>query len=334
MDRVLVIGGGLAGCTAALELAENGREVVIVEKSGAIGGAVRQYGCKATDQCNKCGLCLVGDLWKRVEKDERIEILCSCEVRDIQGIKGNYRAVLKNGKAMETINEIASIVVAIGFDKVDARLAGSFELGSFPSVMTGKQLDELCANRNKDGLFEKVPQSVAFMQCYGSRDLKQKAGYCSRVCCNYATRIAKVLRSYYPDMRIVFFYMDLQQVETGEYFESLTQMGIEFIRSRPVRFKENSPGTILYEKPGCSGMMEEKFDLIVLSEGIHPASDAGSIAEISNLGLDRDGFLKYVTSGDTTGIYIAGCASGPKKIEETYADALLTARELYSAEAI
>lgn len=332
MGPVLVIGGGLAGCTAAIELAENNRKVIIVEKSAAIGGAVRYYGCLATDRCNNCGLCLVGNLWKRVEEHGRIKILNNSQIKDIRGTKGSYQAVLKNEKGVEMICGIASIIVSIGFDKVDAKLTGSFESGNFNNIITGTQLDQLCASRDRDGLFKQAPQSIAFIQCYGSRDVKQKAAYCSRVCCNYSTRVAKVLRSYYPEMRIVFFYMDLQQVEAGEYFEALSQLGIEFIRCRPVRFKANSPGTVLYEKPGYPGIIEEKFDFIILSEGIHPASDADRIAEICNLGLDGAGFLKCVTSSDTTGIYIAGCASGPKKVEETHADALQAAREIVSAE--
>jgi heterodisulfide reductase subunit A len=333
MDFVLVIGGGLAGCTAALELAENNREVVIVEKSAAIGGAVRQYGCLATDRCNNCGLCLVGDLWKRVKEHRRIKILNNSQVKDIRGTKGNYQAVLKSEQGIETLGSISSIIVAIGFDKLDAKLTGSFESGDFNHVITGRQLDQLCADRNRAGLFKQIPQSVAFIQCYGSRDVKQKAAYCSRVCCSYSTRAAKVLQSYYPEMRIVFFYMDLQQVEAGEYFASLAKLGIEFIRCRPVRFKANSPGTVLYEKPGYPEMIEEKFDFIILSEGIHPASDGDRIAEICNLGLDEAGFLKYVTNSNTTGIYIVGCVSGPKKIEETYMDALQAAREIILARA-
>lgn len=331
MGSVLVIGGGLAGCTAAIELAENNREVIIVEKSAAIGGAVRYYGCLATDRCNHCGLCLVGELWKRVEEHENITILNNSQIKDILGTKGNYNAVLKSEKGIERVCDIAAIIVSIGFDQVDAKLTGSFESGDFNNVITGKQLEQLCANRSRDGLFKQAPQNIAFIQCYGSRDIKQKAVYCSRVCCNYSTKVAKVLKSYYPKVRIVFFYMDLQQVEKGEYFESLSKLGIEFIRCRPVRFKANSPGTVIYERPGFKGIVEEKFDFIVLSEGIHPASDADRIAEICNLGLDRAGFLKYIASGDTTGIYIAGCASGPKKIEETYADALQTAREIVAA---
>jgi len=331
MGPVLVIGGGLAGCTAAMELAENNREVIIVEKSEAIGGAVRYYGCKATDKCNNCGLCLIGNLWERVEKAERIKVITNAYVKDILGVRGSYQAVLKTADGLRTVDGIESIIVAIGFDKIDAKLAGNFEWENFNNIITGRQIEELCANRNNDMFFEQTPHSIAFVQCYGSRNVKHQAAYCSRVCCSYSTKVAKVLREYYPNTRIVFFYMDLQQVEAGEYFESLAKLGIEFIRCRPIRFKTNSPGTVLYENPGYPGMVEEQFDFIVLSEGIHPASDVGQIAEICNLGLGETGFLKYVKNGDATGIYLAGCASGPKKVEETYADALQAAREIVSA---
>jgi heterodisulfide reductase subunit A len=328
MGPVLVIGAGLAGCAAALELADNHREVVIVEKSATIGGAVRSYGCLATDRCQQCGLCLVGDLWERVGQHERIRILTHYQVKDILGTKGDYTAVLSGPKGREMLGGIAALIVAVGFEAADAKLTGSFEWGDFQRIITGRQLEQLCLGRNKEGLFKEAPQSVAFIQCYGSRDLKQKAAYCSRVCCKYSTKAAQVLRAYYPKLRIVFFYMDLQQVETGEYFESLAELGIEFIRCRPVRFLAGSPGTIVYEKPGVAGVLAEQFDYIVLSEGIHPPGDAARIAEICQLGLDDAGFFKYVAAGATTGIYLAGCAKGPKRIEETYADAIQTAREL------
>ena len=92
------------------------------------------------------------------------------------------------------------------------------------------------------------------------------------------------------------------------------------------------PGTlpaVIYEKLGGGGIISRQFYLIILTEGIHPARDAAGIAELFGLGFTRDGFLKYVKDRRETGIYLTGCATGPKRIEEVYAESLQTAREIH-----
>lgn len=327
MAKILVLGGGLCGCTAALELAAHGHKVFIIEKSSAIGGKVRWFGCKATQSCNKCGLCITKDLWEQVENHANIEIRYESQLMDLTGQKGNYRAVVKKVNCSEVIDELEAVFVCVGFDQ-KGESSGNIEFEGSESIISGYQLEKQLANRQMQGLFENPPVSAAFIQCFGSRDLKEKAGYCSRVCCGYSTRMAKVLREYYPDMKIVFFYMDLQQVEDGNYLETLKRKNIEFIRSKPVKIKRGKPASVLYEKPGDDGIVEEAFDLIVLTEGIHPPSDAAQLAEICGLGLNENGFLKQIANNPVNGIYLAGCASGPKKIVETYTEALTCAREL------
>jgi len=328
MNQILVIGGGLAGCSAALELANNGFDVVLLEKSDCIGGKVRYYGCKATSRCNNCGLCLVGDLWDQVENHQKIRIITGAQLNDLLGSKGSYRAVIRSGDRVEILPGIASIIVSIGFKEFSALSSGSLEYEAAGGVISGYSLEKLISARNKAGLLPEPVSRVAFIQCFGSRDIQEKAIYCSRVCCGYSTRAARVLKQYYPNVKITFFYMDQQWVEEGNYFDALKSEGIEFIRCRPVKIKPGKPGKVVYEKPGTDGIAEEEFDLIVLSEGIHPAQDSEKIAELCMLSVDEHGFLKYTKAGKLTGIYLAGCASGPKRIEEARAEALTAARQL------
>ncbi|NJD03248.1 MAG: CoB--CoM heterodisulfide reductase iron-sulfur subunit A family protein, partial [Ruminiclostridium sp.] len=324
--HILVIGGGLAGCTAALELANGGKEVTILEKSGRIGGKVRNYGCKATDRCNNCGLCLVKDLWNQVERHKNINIVTDTRLTDVQGSKGNFSIGWKKGRNVGMLDSIEDIIVSTGFEESSSVYTGSLELTAEAGIVSGRQMEELFLKRTDNRVFAESPKSIAFIQCFGSRDVHEKAAYCSRVCCGYSTRMARVLRKIYPEAEIVFFYMDIQRVEAGEYFNCLNNEGIEFIRCRPVKIKPGKPNRIQYDQPGAGSVFEKEFDIIILSEGIHPAKDTELLAELCMLKVGGNGFLKYVKDGEPRGIYLAGCVSGPEKIEEVHSESLAVAR--------
>ncbi len=328
MSHILIIGGGVAGCTAAMELANSGVQVTLLESSERIGGKVRAYGCKATDRCNNCGVCLAAGLWDKVEQHPGISIMTGSTLKDVMGAKGNFRVLVDGQVGRSTLAGFESIIVTTGFDTFSSVSSGSVEHPVQAGIISGYRLEELLAGRDKAGILPEAPSSIAFIQCHGSRDIHEKAPYCSRVCCGYSTRAAKVLRQYYPSADITFFYMDLQRVEAGSYFDTLQKDNIEFVRCRPVKIIPGKPAKVAFEKPGAGGVTERAFDLIVLSEGIHPAADNDRLAELCMLGIDENGFLKPVKDGKTAGIYLAGCASGPKRIEEVRAEALTTARQL------
>lgn len=328
--NVLIVGGGLSGCMAALEIANGGHKAIIVEKSAEIGGKVRHYGCKATSACNNCGLCLPGDLWESVENHSNIDILTCSELVDLTGGAGKFTAVVKKRGtgAKELLSNISRVIVSIGFERASASSSAHLEFSGSPNIISGYRLESYISGRGRNGLLPDAPASVAFIQCFGSRDVQEAALYCSRVCCGYATRSARVLKHYYPGINITFFYMDLQHVEGDRYYETLAGEGFEFIRSRPVKIRAGKPAEVVYEDPGTGGLVERKFDLVVLSEGIHPASDTERIAEICMLGVNGDGFLKHVRNGSETGIYAAGCAAGPARIDEVYNESLAVAGQV------
>ncbi len=330
---IAVIGGGLAGCTAALEIAKGGIRVMLLEKTSTLGGKVINYGCKATERCNNCGLCLTAGLWDNVKENELIDILYDTQIIDVSGSKGRFDIACKTPEGIKQVNNIEKIIVAAGFEAFsDESLSGSIEMTSDKRIITGSSLEKIIAHRRRRVLLDDadILNSVAFIQCFGSRDVKEKAAYCSRVCCGYSTRAAKVFKYYYPDIKITFFYMDIQRVQGDNYFESLLNEGMRFIRSRPVNIKKGNPPAVVYEEPGKEGVKEEKFDLIILTEGIHPVSDTEQLAEICMLGINENGFLKYVQDPEITGIYLAGCVAGPLGIEETYTEAVTVAEKVLS----
>ena len=307
MSHVLIIGGGFSGCTVAHELAVCGVKATIVENTAKLGGKVRSYGCKATDKCNNCGVCLAAGLWEKIENNSNIDIFYNSKVVDLAGKKGDFTVSLSTREGMRYINNIQTIVAATGFEETSAS-RGHLSIEGTQRIIRGHELEKLCKDRREGAFFDRKPESVAFIQCVGSRDKNENSNYCSRVCCGYSTRAAKVIRQIYPECRITFFYMEMQAVSQGDWFRQLKEENnIEFIKCRPFKIKG-------------------EFDFVVLSEGIHPPKDADITAELCGLSQDKNGFL--MQRGKGNGIFVTGCAKGPAKIEEVRADSVTVAKQI------
>jgi heterodisulfide reductase subunit A len=327
VKNVLIIGGGLSGCTIARELSAAGIDCVIVEKNTELGGKVRGYGCKADSKCNNCGLCAVGSLWQDVEADPKVRKLCGAEIADISRSDGLFEAVIctREGTVEERFSEV---VVATGFEDATITAGAGYDQAMFPRVSTGNALESLMKTRGTKTLFPEAPKSVAFIMCYGSRNLKETAAYCSQVCCAYSTRAAKVIKYYYPDTEVVMYYMDLQAVNPGNYAKELTDRGIVLERCRPVdlSFDGDYP-VVSYED--ADGKKKRAFDYLFLNTGIHPdVSRNTALSDITGLKVKSDGFLTYVTPPSETGVYLAGCAIAPMNTTDTMASARNTAMSL------
>ncbi len=327
MKNVLIIGGGLAGCTVAHELSAAGLDSCIVEKNSFLGGKVRSYGCKADAKCNNCGLCAVGDLWQRVESNKKVNKLCNADIIDMCEEKGKFKALIQtdNGIIEESFSEL---VVATGFESSEKTSGSGYDSFDFSRVYTGNALEMLMMDRKADSLLPETPQSVAFIMCYGSRNVKERASYCSQVCCAYSTRAAKVIKHYYPDAEVVMFYMDLQAVNPGNYARELEEAGIKLERCRPVDISfEGDIPVVAFEDDG--GKKKRSFDYLFLSTGIHPdVMSNTAIADITGLKVRSDGFLTYVEQPENTGVYLAGCAVAPMNTYDTIASARNTAAML------
>ncbi|HWQ79971.1 MAG TPA: FAD-dependent monooxygenase [Anaerovoracaceae bacterium] len=320
MKNVLIIGGGLAGCTVAKELSAAGIGSCIVEKSMDIGGKVRGYGCKSDAKCNICGLCAVGTLWQDVEGDPKVKKFCNSSVIDISEADGIFNALIQTNMGKIKGN-FTDVVVATGFEDSSRAAGAGYDTPAFPRVYTGNALEKLMKERGADSIFQETPQSVAFIMCYGSRSLKERASYCSQVCCAYSTRAAKVIKHYYPDTEVVIFYMDLQAVNPGNYAKELTGRGIKLERCRPVDISfEGDIPVVAYED--ADGKRKRSFDYLFLNTGIHPdPAKNTALADITGLKVKSDGFLTYVMPPVKTGVYLAGCAVSPMSIADTMASA-------------
>lgn len=338
MTHVLIVGAGLAGCAAAQELAEHGVRVTVIESADKVGGKVRSYGCKATDKCNNCGVCITVGLWEKVEQSEHIAVMLGVRLIDLAGTGSGYTATVRGAGGVETIAGIDRVVIATGFSPSTLQSFNGFvELGDTRGIVTGSQLETMLQDRTESGFLPKAPSGVAFIQCYGSRDEHEHTMYCSKVCCSYATRAAKVLKHFYPDCRVVLYYMELQMVGQGDYYQSLLDAGIEFVKCRPVDVRGGDPATVTFDNPRTGRRETDAFDMVVLSDGIRPDEGARQMAELCGLRQDESGFLHYVGAEELAGaggVYLSGCVKGPRKIEETYAETIAVAREILATQEV
>lgn len=199
------------------------------------------------------------------------------------------------------------------------------------NVITAKDLDEMFRfrgtfSRPSDG---KIPKTVAFFQCVGSRDESIGNLYCSQVCCAYALRLIKAIRHQYPEIKATFLYMDIQPA--GASFQPFLNScredkGIRFIRSLPSKVYYSPLSDTLrvrFIDPLQDEVVEETFDLIVLSVGMVLSKEMKRLTELFGLSLSEDGFIASPPS--RTGIFVAGACSGPKDIDRSITHAKSTA---------
>ncbi|MDR3552568.1 MAG: NAD(P)-binding protein [Clostridia bacterium] len=323
MYDTMIIGGGIAGCVCAGALACEGLQVILVEKEPQLGGKVAKLGCKATDACSNCGVCLSAGLWEKTASDSRITVCCGAWLLDCRGGDGGFEVTVSFGGKSGVVGA-KKIVVATGYTDAGVESGTHVEL-SGGHVLTGAQLETMIRDR-APGIFAREPGSIAFLQCYGSRDKLQKALYCSRVCCAYAARSARLVKMLYPGCRVDMYFMDIQRIGRGCSEDELAADGINILRGRPEKVV-GSGGKVVVRFEH-DGIRQSEYDCVVLSCGIAPGKDNEWLGELFGLGTDQDGFLTEVLPGDRTGVYIAGCAKGPGRIEEAYADALGVAARL------
>jgi len=240
------------------------------------------------------------------------------------------------------IIEARSMVLATGyklFDEYRDRAYG--KAGRHTDVITSLQMERLLAPhgpymrllRPSDGA---EPESVAFIQCAGSRDVNQGVPYCSRVCCMYAIKQAMLASAMLPLADITIYYMDIRAFGKGheKFFQDARAMGIEFVKAKPVIVGGGTEGRVVVrheDQEGGGGGVDREHDLVVLSLAIVPAWSPEATCAVSTAG---DGFIKSVSPKlapsltDMDGVFVAGVAAGPKDIVDTIVEGGSAAMEI------
>ena len=225
---------------------------------------------------------------------------------------------------------IGAIILCTGYELFDSELRGEYGYGVYDNVYTSLQFERmLSASGPYEGHVQKAdgttPKKIAFIQCVGSRDVSLCNGYCSAVCCMYATKEAVIAKEHVPGLDTTIFNMDIRAFgkDYEKYYNrAKDQSNVRYIKSMISSVKE-LPATkelrVRYLTP--DGMVEEDFEMLILSVGLKPSQQAVELAGLLGIELNDYNFCKLdELSGVKTskeGIFVAGVFSGPKDIPET-----------------
>jgi heterodisulfide reductase subunit A len=326
----LIIGGGITGLAAAEDLANTGIGVLIVEKKPHLGGYAARYACKATSACVKCGACLVDQKMQSVIENPNIEIMTESTVGRIVRDE-NFTAEIehfKNGSSKRVSRQVDAVIVASGFKPFDPS-SKPYGYEAFSNVITNLDLD--CMLRQSSVALRpsdnQPPERMAFFQCVGSRDANLGHLWCSRICCASALRLSRLIKMRHPKTEISFFYIDIQTFgkEFNPFYQTV-KSELRMIRAIPgdIYPAENDRLKVTYYDAAEKQIHDALFDLIVLSVGITPSEDNRSMANLLQLEIGDEGFLKPLdetTIAASQGVIAAGTACGPMSIADSIASA-------------
>jgi len=241
--------------------------------------------------------------------------------------------------------QVGSIVVATGFQPVDPQKVPQYGYGRYPNVFTALQVEHMvnASGPNNGQVFLKdgsTPQAVGIIHCVGSRD-KNTHEYCSRVCCMYSLKLAHLVHER-SGAKIYNFYIDMRSAGKGyeEFYNHLLEEGCEFIRGRVAEVSDwavtpmEKDKLVIRVEDTLAGLVRRiPVDMVVLSTGLEAREDADDVRRMFNMSCSSEGwFLERhpklaPVSTFTDGVFIAGCAQGPKDIPDTVAQAGAAAAE-------
>jgi len=315
--RALVLGGGLAGMTAALELAGQGFETYLLEKSQVLGGNLRRvrFLLNGTDPQEK-----LASLVAQVTAHPLLHVYTNAEVVDFEGSAGNFRTrFTSNGEPHEI--EHGAVIVATGAQEYRP---SEHLYGQHPGVITQLELEERLAR----GDFK--ARSVAMLQCVGS--CEQAHGYCSRLCCAQAVKNALRIKEKSPGTSVFVLHRDMRTYGFHEArYREAREKGVRFLRlaegSGPQVLPVNGRLKVSLLDDILKVKLSIEADLLVLSTGIVPGEGNKDIAQKLKVPLTQDGFfleahmkLRPVDFA-TDGIFLCGLAHSPKTASESIVQA-------------
>ncbi len=328
---IAVIGGGVAGITAALDLADSGYKVYLIEKNAKLGGKVAELA--------ECETGIASRIVK-IENHPNIDLMLSSEVEGLSGSAGDFKLKV-SGKEID----VESVVLAPGYDVFDT-IAKSYAIGH-PNVVTALEFEAMlrACTASETGLLlrpsdGKPVKRIGFIKCVGSRGKENEI--CSTACCGFTAKEAWEVKERFPEMEVYIFYMDIRVFGRDEELVAKLKdkYGVNYIRSRvPEVIPENDTLTVKFEnKPlqglrgrGQSPRLENgtierlDLDMVVLAVGLLPSKTIGRLAEIMGVKTDTYGYLETSLTNpletNVPGILACGTATAPMKVRESVAQA-------------
>ncbi len=338
MKRVLIIGGGTAGLSAALSLAERGVPSMVIEKE-RFGGMAESLACKGKVECVRCDVCLAHDKVADMKRTSLIERIAPAELRDLKEASGSFQAnvSLSSGETRQVA--AGSIILSMGLEPFDPSLDKRLGYGSIAGVITAHEAEkQLLHEGDLDFVTgRKGAKSIAFIQCVGSRDSRFRVDYCSRVCCKYSLKLAQLLKRLDPQHHISFYFMDWRPCDAQDdlYAWAKSTSKVELIRSRPSEIVVGEDGRpeVRFTSPLGENVASKQHDLVILSQGVRPAADAGPVCDMLGLERDESGFVKSPESDpcrtSRSGIFVAGCVRAPMDLVDAVRDGAIAAAKAH-----
>lgn len=394
-QSIMVVGGGISGLTSALEAAEVGYEVFLVEKNPYLGGRVSQLNQYFPKLCPPtCGLEIN---FRRIKDNPNIKVMTMTEVVKVDGVPGDYEASVKvmpryindnctccgecaqvcqteisdefnfgmdttkgaylpfemafparyvispqiigteDAKrckeackydavdldmAEKTITlKVGAVVWATGWEPYDASRIDNLGFGLYPNIITNMMMERLAApNGPTKGKIlrpsdDKEPESIAFVQCAGSRD-ENHLPYCSYICCMASLKQATYVRERYPDAKIYIFYIDLRApgYRYEKFYKKIKEdENVFFIKGKVAEVSEDTDTrniTVVAEDAVGGDKVHQTVDMVVLATGMQPT--AANMSLPTGLKMNADGF--FVNDFEKGGVFAAGCANKPADV--------------------
>ncbi|MEH0020220.1 MAG: hydrogenase iron-sulfur subunit [Desulfobacter sp.] len=322
--EILVLGGGVAGMSAALALTHQDVLVHLVEKQDRLGGNAATWACMATGTCQNCGACLSQEMAAQVMDAKNITPHLNTRITSLDRTAQGMAVALSSGQTLTP----AKTIVTTGFTPFDPGNVPAYHTDTLDKVITTARLNTLIREETLAGVVEPAPR-IAFLQCVGSRNRKENRDYCSQVCCKISMRHARKLLHLIPDADISLFYMDLQVIgKEARTTAAELSRDIHLIQGVPAELLgDGKTGrvTLVTEDPKTCSRASHDFDLVVLSVGMTPQEDSRATADLFNAVPNTWGFFNTPDADPGPDMILAGCAKTPMDILSARQDGQIAA---------
>jgi heterodisulfide reductase subunit A2 len=338
----LIIGGGISGMTAALEIANAGKRVYLVEKTDQLGGQVIKFNL-LFPYLNSAKQ-LLQPVIQRVMNHPEIEVFLNTQVKDVSGYIGNFKTILQNGRNETTELTFGNIIAAVGLKPFNPSIIEEYGYGKFPDVFTSLEFEEMVGTGKVITKYGKEPRNIAIIHCVGSRN-KQYHEYCSRVCCMAALKYVHQIRASLPDTNIFEIYADMRAYGKGheEFYALTTHRQIIFLmydqqEKLPMireAGKADDCNMIIEMNEKLSGeSIEVPVDMVILMVNMEAHENVKEVVRAIGVSLCGNQFFiekhpKLDPVATTTGgVYIVGTCQGPKDIPDSVSQARAAAARI------
>ena len=328
---VLVIGAGVSGLTAAINLAKNNYQVHLIEKDKSVGGNIADNDNIFPN--NLKGSEVVDNLQIKVNELKNISLYTDTKLTKINGSIGNINAEIN--KSGEKINlNIGSILVATGYENYKPK-DEQYSYSKSENIITLPEFKNIIKQSNgKLIVNNKEVKNVSFIYCVGSRETKGDNKYCSRVCCTSTIYTALELQKKFKNIKSFHFYRDIRTYGKQEiFFEQSSKQGDLYFKfeekEQPIiEVNDNKLKVKIKDYLSDKKELEIETDIVVLVTGLVPCNDSNELSEILKIPIGQDKFYNEIhpklkpVETVIRGIYISGCSQGPKNISESVQSSL------------